>query len=359
MSTSVLASAFLSTELAEGEPHSAGTTGLASSGTSPGPRVHVIGAGAVGRAVLRSLSARGWPVVALSDSSATVYARGGLDTRALCAFKQRGGRLADWPGAEALPLELAHELVPCELVADASASDPAQGERAARVCRIALAAGKRIALARKDALAWAGAELLDAPGARVGLDAALGGTGAALARERAQLRSQCRSIALVANATSTLVLEALARGASLESGLAQARALGLLEGDARLDLDGSDALLKLAIASSIVFGRRIALESVARVDLAALDARALWRAAQRGLCTRLVARCTRAGELALGFESLARGDALAAPPGTVAYTYELADGSTRVHIGRALGAERTAAALVADLVVLASSGGAA
>ena len=59
-------------------------------------RVHLLGAGPVGRAFLNLVREHEHlRIVALSDSQATVYARTGLDTEGLEAFKADGGTLGD------------------------------------------------------------------------------------------------------------------------------------------------------------------------------------------------------------------------------------------------------------------------
>jgi glutamate dehydrogenase (NAD(P)+) len=61
-----------------------------------GARVAIQGYGAVGKHAARFLGARGATLVAASDSTATVADAGGLDVKALTAFKDGGGHLADY-----------------------------------------------------------------------------------------------------------------------------------------------------------------------------------------------------------------------------------------------------------------------
>jgi glutamate dehydrogenase (NAD(P)+) len=61
-----------------------------------GARVAIQGFGAVGKHAARFLAARGATLVAASDSTGAVADASGLDVRALAAFKDGGGRIADY-----------------------------------------------------------------------------------------------------------------------------------------------------------------------------------------------------------------------------------------------------------------------
>ncbi len=67
-----------------------------------GARVAVQGFGAVGKHAARFLADRGAVLVAASDSAGTIVNPKGLDIRALSAFKDRGGKVADFEGGERL-----------------------------------------------------------------------------------------------------------------------------------------------------------------------------------------------------------------------------------------------------------------
>lgn len=92
-----------------------------------------------------------------------------------------------------------------------------------------------------------------------------------------------------------------------------------------------------------------AFERIARADVRGLDPELLRERAARGATTRLVARGSRRGDdLRVVYEEVPRGSPLAAPPDRVVYGYEL-PGGLRVHTGLAIGHERTAGALLADV----------
>lgn len=330
--------------------HTAFESSYSTSGTSPGipargasrPRTLLVGLGPVGRAALQDAASAGLDIVAVADTSGVLYSAPGVDAALVVAHKSSGGALREL-GAERLPLELALGLIQPALVLVATDSNPLRAAAARAFARTAIAEGARIAFAAKHAFSEPDAVLGAAlAGGALGCDAALGGTGHALASDLARLRAECVEVELVANATSTLVLDALARGDGLDVALAAARAQGLLEGDPSADLDGTDAAVKLAAISALVFERALELGSLVRPDLRVLDPRSVTPR------TRLVARASRHGASELELRELAPGDPLAARPGSVVYAYRLRDGRRIVHVGRALGAAKTARALLAD-----------
>jgi homoserine dehydrogenase len=320
--------------------------------------LHLIGPGLVGRAFLAQLGELPLRVVAVSDSSATVFAREGLPLPELQAHKAAGRSLAAFARAEAIPTELAIRIVGADLVVDATPSSPAGTDSAVARVRAALQNDAHIVLSGKNALAAAAGEWLLGPARdRIHLHAVLGGTGQSLRRELGELREHCRSVALVGNVTTTRLIEAIEAGRSLADGIAAAQAAGVLEPDPTLDLDGTDAATKLRIVHGAVFGGGPlgtplpSFASIARDDLRTLDPDLVRARHARGTTTRLVARSDRRGcQWSVRFEELPRTSPLAAPPDRVVYGYELPAG-LRVHTGLAVGHHATAGALRADVVL--------
>lgn len=322
--------------------------------------LHLVGPGRVGRSFLRQLAPLPVRVVAVSDSTATVFARDGLPVAALCAHKDAGRPLADLPGAERIPVEVALRVVAADVVADATPTREAEADAAVARALLALRLGGRIVLSAKNALAAASTTLLHGPDRdRVGVDAVLGGAGAGLAADLPDLRARCAGLALVGNVTTTVLVQAFERGLSVAEGLADAQARGLFEPDPTLDLDGSDAATKLRAVWGAVFGAAgsplPSAADVAREDVRALDVGVLRARAARGATTRLVGRGDRAGNLRVRFEELPVDSPLAVASDRVAYGFELPDG-LRVHIGFGVGHDQTAAAMVRDVArVLAAA----
>jgi homoserine dehydrogenase len=315
--------------------------------TAPVASVHLLGPGAVGSALLRKLP-HGCILTGVTDSTATLRGRGGLDPHWIAAIKRRGRSLAGEPGARALELAAALAWVDADVVVDATATDFRRAGWADTLHRAVLGSGRALVLAAKDALCrnahvWLGDET------RTGCNAVLGGTGRLLQRELGALRTTCAGVAIAGNASTTAILAAVERGGTVEDGIAEAAARGFLEADRELDLRGADAAAKLAIVAGALSGRAIDPASIGCDDIRTIDSALIRARVHRGCTTRLVARADACGALAVRYEEIPRGSPLAAPIGRVIYAYALADGTTRVHVGAGLGAEATAHAALADL----------
>jgi homoserine dehydrogenase len=325
-----------------------------SSGTSP--TVHLIGPGKVGRALLRELAGLPVRVVAVSDTTATVFAREGLDAPALAEWKEAGRPIAAHPKAAGIPLDVALSVFAADVVVDCTDSNLAPDALALSTARATalVRAGRRLVLAAKSPLLGATDEIVIAAQAgRVGLNAVFGGAGRALVRELATLRdreSGATALACAPNGTTTALISALERGQTFEQGCSWARALGLLERDPEQDLDGRDAALKLALLASAWLGRRFDPDSIERPDVRKLDPRTLIARRAAGLTTRLIGRATREGELRLAYEAVAPGSALAVPASHVSYSFALPGGATRLFLGNGLGPQKTARAVLIDLL---------
>jgi len=187
----------------------------------------------------------------------------------------------------------------------------------------------------------------------------LGGTGLALMQELEELAEECEQVALVPNASTASILEVVEAGGTLEAGIQRARCRGFLEADPSLDLDGTDAAVKLAIVATALWQEPISPKQISRQDIRSLDPQVIRGRAARGSTTRLVARAHRNGPMQVAYEGLPRTSALSTPTDRVVYTYALKNGRSRVHTGCGLGPVETARALLQDLVGLTSLEGVA
>jgi homoserine dehydrogenase len=323
------------------------------SGSSPGisrvrtcDTVHLVGPGAVGRALLRRLAGSRRRLIAVSDSTATLADPAGLDPLAVAAWKERGRPLREHPHARVLDTAEAVRVVDAGILVDTTSTD-LNRRGWTDALHTALERGACLGLAAKGALCEAAGEWLNGPHrARVGCNAVLGGTGRDFAAELPELRRHWRSVAIVGNASTTAIIEAVERGATLQD---EAQALGYLEPDPEQDLQGADAAVKLAIVAGALTRRRIDPRSICPEDIRVLDRSVVRGRAQRGATTRLVARLTPNGRLGVAYEEVSRDSLLAAPCGRVVYEYRLKRSERRLHVGEGLGAEATAAALWLDV----------
>jgi homoserine dehydrogenase len=160
--------------------------------------------------------------------------------------------------------------------------------------RAALAAGKSVVTANKQAIARHGAPLL-ALAARQGrqlrFEAAVGGAipivraiGDGLAGDR------ITRIDAILNGTTNAVLSLVEEtGCSIDGAVRAAQACGYAEADPSADLDGEDARAKLAILCALAFGLRVDPSQIPARSAAAIDAADVERARARGAAIRQIA----------------------------------------------------------------------
>jgi len=102
--------------------------------------------------------------------------------------------------------------------------------------------------------------------------------------------SGMRGVSGVFTSTTTVVLEAVERGGSVDDGIREAQALGITETDPAYDVDGWDSVVKLCAVSNVILERSLRPADVRRTGIRDLDP-AIVRAAHRdGTPYRLVGR---------------------------------------------------------------------
>ncbi len=121
------------------------------------------------------------------------------------------------------------------------------------------------------------------------------------------------------NSTTKVILEAMARGHSFEEGIAQARALGVAEGDPWFDIEGWDSACKAAALANVWMDARTTPAQVDRKGIRQLTPEKLAEAAAKGKRIVLVSRARRTAQgvkLRVRAEVLDRDDVLASMHGT-------------------------------------------
>jgi homoserine dehydrogenase len=223
----------------------------------------------------------------------------------------------------------------------------------------AIAHGKHVVTANKALLAHHGTEIFAAAHARgvmVAFEAAVaGGVPIIKALREGLTANRIEWIAGIINGTSNFILsEMRARGASFETVLKEAQALGYAEADPTFDVEGIDAAHKLTIMSAIAFGVPMqfdkayaeGISKLHREDIAyaeelgyRIKLLGITRRAKKGIELRVHPTLIPAKRLIANVEGamnavLVKGDAV---------------GPT-LYYGAGAGAEPTASAVIADLV---------
>jgi homoserine dehydrogenase len=162
----------------------------------------------------------------------------------------------------------------------------------------------------------------------------------------------------VINSTTNHILTAMERGEEFGSALARMQADGVAEADPSLDVDGWDAAAKTAVLANVWLGARITPALVAREGISAATAKRIGDARAKGQRLKLVARAARtpAGvEASVRLEALDPADPLGQLDGQGnAIEIDSWPAGRVVITQRDGGLEKTAYALVSDLVTIAT-----
>lgn len=218
----------------------------------------------------------------------------------------------------------------------------------------ALSLGKPVVTANKELLAKRYDELM-AFGGQLMFEAAVGGGIPVVQTLKTLARSnRIQSIQGIVNGTTNFILtEMLARGVGYEEMLAEAQALGFAEADPTADVDGFDALYKIAILAAIASGEQQNLETASRAGIRSVTLEQLQLADRAGKRVKLIASWSPEDGIAVAPAALPLSHPLARVDGSFNAVTIVGDfvGELTL-IGRGAGSHPTASAVAGDLVQL-------
>jgi homoserine dehydrogenase len=329
-------------------------------------RVAVLGAGTVGREVVRALLERPESLRAVDGARLELIGVAVRDTARALA----GGI------PEALITDAPAHLVASpdtDVVVELMGGD----EPARTLIAAALVAGKAVVTANKHVLAHHGPELeaiARRTGAALRFEAAVGGGIPVLGPLALDLAAnQVEAVRGIVNGTTNFILSAMAaEGRAYAAILADAQAAGYAEADPSGDVEGGDAVNKLVVLARLAFGRWLDPGTIRVAPLLAggalglpgvtgVTAEDIAAAAAAGFAIKLIASARRAGAAIAGAVLpsavplaaplgrtdgvLNRIEVVASPVGTVAFS------------GPGAGGPATASAVLGDLIALARGAG--
>lgn len=272
-------------------------------------RIALLGFGHVGRAVAHALledrpALAGVRVVAVVDRGGAAFDPEGLDLAALLAAKTEGGSVLAYPDERARRAWSAAELLErrageLDTVLELTPTDLRTAQPALGHLEAALRAGADVVAANKGpfALQWERVHrLARQTGSRLRHSATVCGGVPVLELPQGALRGdRLLRIEGVLNGSTNFLLSKLERGTELPDALREARALGLLEEDASLDLLGVDARAKACILANALLGQSLHLSDVAGEGILGVTRQQAEQAFRSGMALRLLAKVDRDG----------------------------------------------------------------
>ncbi len=233
---------------------------------------------------------------------------------------------------------------------------------ALHLVRDAVAAGKHVVTANKALLAVHGTEiarLADANGVHVGYEAAVaGGIPIVKALREGLAGNRIKRLYGILNGTSNYILTQMGQhGAPFANVLAEAQELGYAEADPTLDVGGGDAAHKLAILTSLAFGRPVDFDGVHVEGIEPVTPEDIAFAAELGYDVKLlgIAEETDHGIAQRVHPCMVPLDANIAHVNGVFNAVEVESDQADVttYVGRGAGGGPTASAVAADIIDIA------
>jgi homoserine dehydrogenase len=274
-------------------------------------RLALIGFGNVAREFSRLLLSRrewllkerglGFKVVAIATRShGSLMSEEGMNLERALKLREESGTVLEY-GPESVDLSTMEIIKGCsaDLMVELSTLDISSGRPATDHVRAALEAGMSVVTANKGPVAFAYDELSSLARSR-GVHfrfegTVMDGTPVFSLVERALPGCEVTGIRGLLNTTTNLVLGEMARGASMEEALAEARRRGVTEEDPSMDIDGWDAAAKIAALANVLMGARTNPRMVDRTGIRGVSTGDALEAAERGMKHKLIASAERFG----------------------------------------------------------------
>lgn len=269
----------------------------------------LIGFGGVNRGLAELIAQRGDPlaaelgfslrVVAITDLRAgSLVDTDGIDLAPLLSTEPEALSFAGFVGGSADPRnEWVIRHVPAEIVAEATYTNPIDGEPALSHVRWALEAGKHVCTTNKGPVALAGQQL-KALAAEHGVSfefegSVMSGTPVLRTVQRLLGGLEVTGFQGILNGTSNFILGRLEEGIGLEAAIAEAQALGFAEADPTADIEGHDVQLKVMILANEILGADLQRTDVFCEGISAITPQEVRDAVSKGLRWKLVGSATR------------------------------------------------------------------
>lgn len=339
-------------------------------------KIALVGFGGVNRGLAQLVAERNarWQaslgfslkIVGVSDIFlGSIVNRDGLDAAQLVALPAEKGAFAKLHGgtAEAFT-ETVIKQSGADIIAEATFTNPVDGEPATTFCRWALESGIHVVTTNKGPIALHGSELKAlAQRNNVAFEyegSVMSGTPVIRLARQALAGAEVQGFEGILNGTSNYVLTRMQEGLSFAAAVAQAQQLGYAEADPSADVEGYDVRLKVVILANELLNAKLQISDVACSGISNISAEDIATASRNGQCWKLIgaAQCQADGSVqaSVAARLLPLSHPLAGISGAtnaVSFTTELV-GAVTVS-GPGAGKIETAFALLSDIVAIHTS----
>lgn len=310
-------------------------------------RLAVLGAGAVGRAVLRLAADHGHTVTAVADSKSAAIDPNGIDTASILERKQQEGTVGDATPDDVLSSQY-------DVLIEATPTTLGDAQPGFDHVRAALERDRHVVLANKGPMAqrFRDVRALERNSdGRVRFEATVGGAIPVLSVMQDYGPHQVTAARGVLNGTANFILTRMSgEGLGFEHVLAEAQDLGVAEADPSFDVDGTDAALKCVILANVLTdgNPEFTLEEAHVEGIGDIPGIALDLAGEDGRTVRLIGEATREGVTVA--PRLVPDNGILAVKGTKNIVQLTTRDAGQLNIsGRGAGGPETATAVLADV----------
>lgn len=272
-------------------------------------KIALVGFGGVNRALAQLIAERNarWKtelgftlkIVGVTDLFlGSLIGREGLDAGVLARLPAVKGAFAQLPGgsAEAQNAAVIKDSG-ADIIAEATFTNPVDGEPATSFCRWALESAKHVVTTNKGPIALHGAELKAlAQRHNVGFEyegAVMSGTPVIRLAKKTLAGSEMSGFEGILNGTSNFVLTRMEGGLGFAEAVREAQALGYAEADPTADVEGYDVRLKVVILANELLDAKLTVSDVSCNGISALDLADIEQARADGARWKLIGAATR------------------------------------------------------------------
>ena len=268
-------------------------------------RLSIIGFGTVGQGFAELLAARQTSlrhdfeleVTLVSVANARhgfIYREAGLDIPLLLELAASRRPLTEHPGITHRTTGLEGlKATGGDVLAEATATNLRNAEPGMSHIRTALTQGMHVITANKGPAALAAQELFalaQQHGVQLRMESTvMAGTPVLSAIREGMAGAHISAIRGILNGTTNYILSAMASGRDYSEVLAEAQAQGYAEADPTADVEGYDALAKVLILASLVFGQTLKPDEVYRQGITAITSEQVRKADKNDQRIKLVA----------------------------------------------------------------------